>query len=84
MLQAHPDHGGTPDALQQALRSLREDGARKQAAEARATPPTQRPTATVRSSLWGIGKSLFYVYFVLVPIGLGFGLLLARAYEWLT
>ena len=82
MLQAHPDHGGTTEALQEALGRMRAENPLPLAGPAGAAK--QSPHApSIRTSLWGIGKSIFYVYFVVVPILLAFGLLFARINDWL-
>ena len=84
VLRAHPDHGGSRQELEVALAQLRAVTAGRVGTSEplRPSPSRRRPT-TVRRELWGIGKVIFGVYFVAVPVMLAFGLALAAVQDWL-
>ena len=96
VLRAHPDHGGSREDLERALAALRAASSSSEAGLSALVPaqptaparpayrePARPPKESVRGSLWGIGKTIFLVYFVAMPIMIGFGLVLGRIQEWL-
>ena len=87
VIRAHPDHGGTTEALQEALAALREE--RRQCEvppppTPPARPPHRRrqpelPRRTLRCAIGGALVTMFWMYGVVLPITLALALLVARA-----
>jgi hypothetical protein len=92
LIQAHPDHGGTAETLQEALAALRAERSRPLVPITEPSAPPQRrprrpplpPPRTVRGAAVGVLKTVLWVYGVALPITLGFALLVARAAAWLV
>ncbi len=91
VIRAHPDHGGTTESLQAALVALRTElsrppmaatAERRSPRPAPAPRPSQRPAPMqgpfIRSAV-SLGKAVFWVYGVGMPMALALALLLARA-----
>ena len=91
VIRAHPDHGGTTESLQAALAALRTElsgppmaatAERRSPRPAPAPRPSQRPAPMqgpfIRSAI-SLGKAVFWVYGVAMPMALALALLLARA-----
>lgn len=94
VIRAHPDHGGTTATLQEALTALRAELQRQEplpiAPDVPPPPPAWRPRRpkpppqrTVRGTVIGLLKTVFWVYGVALPITLVMALLVARATAWL-
>ena len=87
LIQAHPDHGGTAETLQEALAALRAERSLPLVpiTEPPAPPqqrprrPPQPPPRTVQGAAVGVLKAVLWVYGVALPITLALALLVARA-----
>lgn len=84
VIRAHPDHGGTTEALQAALAALRTELRRGEVRLSLLSPaqPPRRPAPpqrTFRRAIGGALVTVFWMYGVALPITLALALLVARA-----